>query len=401
MSVRNVYLINLSFGLAGTERRFANIWRTLRTRAKVRPFLVVPDTLAEILYWAKLADRGDDLLWTVPEPAWSRRLSRVPVPRFADAAVPWVRSRAVARRYAAVWDQIRHDRSAVIHVGLNCSALNPPDVPIDYECVDSLLTQLGSRHYVNAAARPSIIHCQTDRIRTSLERRNAYLQPKWTTITSPCYFARYPDEGVTSRRDPMLIAFVGRLAPEKNPLLFVDAIARLREAGLPVRALMLGEGPMVAPIRERIERLGLSGVIELGFSGIPLARLMESAVYVSLQDGDNYGSQSLLEAMGAGCAIVASDVGETARLVGDAVGLRVRLNISELTAALSSMLRNPGRTAAMGAAASQLARTEYTADTYVAFLESLYELAIEKHGSTAAASASKRGTSPVQAKIPA
>ena len=199
----------------------------------------------------------------------------------------------------------------------------------------------------------------------------------------------------------MLIAFVGRLAPEKNPLLFVDAIARLREAGLPVRALMLGEGPMVAPIRERIERLGLSGVIELGFSGIPLARLMESAVYVSLQDGDNYGSQSLLEAMGAGCAIVASDVGETARLVGDAVGLRVRLNISELTAALSSMLRDPGRTAAMGAAASQLARTEYTADTYVAFLESLYELAIEKHSSMAAASASKRATSPVQAKIPA
>jgi hypothetical protein len=73
--MRNVYLINLSLGLAGTERRFANIWHELRRRGRVRPILVVPDTLAELLYRAELATPGDALLWTVREHPFLRALS--------------------------------------------------------------------------------------------------------------------------------------------------------------------------------------------------------------------------------------------------------------------------------------------------------------------------------------
>jgi glycosyltransferase involved in cell wall biosynthesis len=190
----------------------------------------------------------------------------------------------------------------------------------------------------------------------------------------------------------MLIAFVGRFAPEKNPLLFIEAIARLQACGVLCRGLMLGEGPMLADVRSRIQQLGLSSAIEVGFSQRPAERLLEASVYVSLQRGDNYGSQSLLEAMGAGCAIVASNVGETARLVTPDLGLVVDPTTEQLTAALDSLLRDPARTAAMGTAAARIARTEYTPDRYVAFLESLYARAVDARMADAVAPLSTEDT---------
>jgi glycosyltransferase involved in cell wall biosynthesis len=372
-----VYLINLSFALAGIERRFANIWRVLRDRANVRPILVVPDTLARSLRKAKLLDAGDELVWPVEESRWLRSTGHLNAsPLFATARAA-LRSRAIAGKFDVVWDRIRHDSNAVIHIGLNCSALTPPHAPLVYECVDSTLTQLGTRHYVRAARRPCIVHCQTDRIRRALEETMAKRSPVWTTVTSPCYFASYADiNGI--RRDPQLIAFVGRLSAEKNPVLFLEAIARVRAAGFDCRALILGEGPLAAAVDTRVRELGLGSVIESGFVHNPLERLKSSAVYVTLQTGDNYGSQSLLEAMGAGCAVVATDVGETRRIVNDSVGLLVREDAGHLADALISLLRDPPGTAALGAAASRYVRAEHSADRYVAFLESLYSRAVDK-----------------------
>jgi glycosyltransferase involved in cell wall biosynthesis len=380
VSVRTVYLINLSLGLAGIERRFTNIWRVLAARGRVRPVLVVPDTLASLLYRAKLATPEEDGLWTVPEPRALRVLSRLPLPRSTDEAAAFVRSRFVARRYAPIWKRILRDPGAVVHVGLNCSALEPPDVPVVYECVDSTLTQLDTRHYVKASARRCIVHCQTNRIRTALERAHAARRPNWTTVTSPCYFAAYRDEaGPPAPRDPRMVAFVGRFAPAKNPLLFIEAIGAVRDSGLDVRARMLGEGPQLADIQRRVRELGLDGVVTVGFSQSPIDQLEQSRVFVSLQTGDNYGSQSLLEAMGAGCAVVASDVGETRRLVTEDVGFVVDQTRDAVARAIGALVRDPRRAASMGAAAAYKARTFYSADTYVSFLEDLYEQAAGLH----------------------
>jgi glycosyltransferase involved in cell wall biosynthesis len=373
----NVYLINLSFGLAGIERRFANIWRVLRDRGNVRPILVVPDTLAISLSEAKLVDAGDELMWPVREHPWLRATSRVNVPQLIAAVRAAVRSRAISRNFNVAWDRIRRDPNAVVHIGLNCSALIPPHAPLVYECVDSTLTQLGTAHYVRAAQRPCLVHCQTDRIRLALERTMAGRSPRWTTVTSPCCFASYPDSNGTPR-DPRLIAFVGRLSAEKNPLLFLEAIAHVRAAGIDCRAVMLGQGPLAHAVDTRIRELGLTSVVETGFVHSPGERLKSSALYVTLQTGDNYPSQSLLEAMGAGCAVVASDVGETRRIVNDRVGLVVRPEAAAVAEALVSLLRDPARVAALGAAAARHVRAEHSADRYVTFLELLYSRAVEK-----------------------
>jgi glycosyltransferase involved in cell wall biosynthesis len=264
-------------------------------------------------------------------------------------------------------------------MGLPCSGLNPPDVPAVYECVDSTFERLGSNHYRRASRRRCIIHCQTDRIRSALDARYAPHGPRWQTVTNPIYFADYGPEPPAGDRDPGLVAFVGRLHPIKNPLLLIEAAALARRRGCPCRVMMLGEGPLQRQIKALVARHGLEDVVSIAFQPQVVRSLGKAAIYVSLQTGDNYGSQALLEAMGAGCAIIASDIGLTRQIVTDEVGVRVPLTAEAVCGAIEALVGDPGRTRQLGMAAACIARTRYSADAYASFLESLYERAVQYH----------------------
>jgi glycosyltransferase involved in cell wall biosynthesis len=109
---------------------------------------------------------------------------------------------------------------------------------------------------------------------------------------------------------------VGRLEPEKNPLLLVDALARLERA-YPgrFRLTWLGDGQLRDGVRRRAADLGVSHALELrGFIpfGSELLALYRSAhvfVHVSLTEGV---PQVLTEALGSGTPVIATDVGGVA-----------------------------------------------------------------------------------------
>ena len=64
----NVYLLNLSFDVAGAERRFANIWDGLSRRGNVRPILILPQCLSQKLKASgELPGGGHSDVWEVPE----------------------------------------------------------------------------------------------------------------------------------------------------------------------------------------------------------------------------------------------------------------------------------------------------------------------------------------------
>jgi glycosyltransferase involved in cell wall biosynthesis len=60
-----------------------------------------------------------------------------------------------------------------------------------------------------------------------------------------------------------------------------------------------------------------------------------------LQHFNNYPSQSLLEAMACGNAVVATNVGETHRLVDETVGLLIEPEAPALAEALNRLLDSP------------------------------------------------------------
>lgn len=72
-----------------------------------------------------------------------------------------------------------------------------------------------------------------------------------------------PDGGRTEHGGPLRVLSVGRLVPEKGAPVLVDAIARLRERGIPVEARLVGGGPLEARLREEIAAAGLEDSITL------------------------------------------------------------------------------------------------------------------------------------------
>jgi glycosyltransferase involved in cell wall biosynthesis len=112
---------------------------------------------------------------------------------------------------------------------------------------------------------------------------------------------------------PVELLTVGRLEPEKNPFLLVDAFGRLqRERPGRYRLTWVGRGPLEADVRRRAEEQGLAGSIEfLSYVpfGDPLLSLYRRAhmfVHVSLSEGM---PKVLIEALASSTPIVATDVG--------------------------------------------------------------------------------------------
>ncbi|MBC2670903.1 glycosyltransferase family 4 protein [Novosphingobium piscinae] len=106
--------------------------------------------------------------------------------------------------------------------------------------------------------------------------------------------------------DPPLVLYAGRMIPEKRVPLLVAALARLMQTDPCLRAVLVGRGPDLEPVRAEVARLGLAGRIELpGF--VPteaLERLQaEAAVVVQPSEREGYG-MIVVEASARGVPVV-------------------------------------------------------------------------------------------------
>lgn len=133
-------------------------------------------------------------------------------------------------------------------------------------------------------------------------------------------------------RDVDLI-FVGRLSEIKQPLQFVEIVAavnRQREAEAPaeappepVRATIVGDGPLAESVRRHAEQLGVFGRIQfVGKSRDVMSLLVRSRIFVLTSRSEGL-SIAMAEAMAAGVVPVVADVGELRDLVVDGVNGRL------------------------------------------------------------------------------
>jgi len=112
---------------------------------------------------------------------------------------------------------------------------------------------------------------------------------------------------------PISLFTAGRIDPEKNPLLLVDALARL-EAERPgrFRLAWAGTGPLEGEVRRRAlelgvaERIELLGFVPFGPALLERYRRAHAFVHVSLTEGV---PATVLEAHGCGTPVVATAVG--------------------------------------------------------------------------------------------
>ncbi|MCC7362155.1 MAG: glycosyltransferase family 4 protein [Anaerolineales bacterium] len=189
---------------------------------------------------------------------------------------------------------------------------------------------------------------------------------------TPCRPARPP------LSHPPLVAFAGRLVPEKGAAVLLRAFAQAR-ADLPeARLLIAGEGPERRALEALTAQLGLAAAVT--FTGyLPpeeLERRLAPAWVqaVPSQWAEPFGLVAI-EAMLRGTAVLAGRAGGLAEIVRDGQTGRLLPPDDEAAwaAALLDVLQAPGRAEQWGAAGRAVALAEYTLDRQLDALLAVYQ----------------------------
>jgi glycosyltransferase involved in cell wall biosynthesis len=158
--------------------------------------------------------------------------------------------------------------------------------------------------------------------------------------------------------DPVRFLYLGRLVDWKAVDLLLEAFKGVAQNHPTARLDVLGDGPMLEPLRKRNAELGLTGRVEFAgwvnkAKGLETLRASDVFVLPSLRE---CGGNALLEAMAVGLPCVATNWGGPGKYLDDTCGLRVDPDTREgfvagLTRAMITLARSPEKRVALGTAA--------------------------------------------------
>jgi len=192
---------------------------------------------------------------------------------------------------------------------------------------------------------------------------------------TPCSFTDY-SKCKLGDKSKFQVAFTGRLEKDKNPDVFLEAAIILSRKYPQIQFHIMGEGRLSLDIKDKVESSKFSNIIFHGFHPQPTEILADTSVFVSLQTTNNYPSQSVLEAMGCGNAIIATDVGDTRMFINEENGLLINLNADELANAIEILYLNKELREQLGRYAYSYVRENHTiekmAEYYIGLFNKLH-----------------------------
>ena len=267
--------------------------------------------------------------------------------------------------------------------------------------------KLAWQHVASTAARrrPDIVHAhalhQAARLRTvdvpvainlpgepnpryhdDLRKADVLLSDGWGARKLPAILGRtvenitkgvdsmlFTPEGFSARGelgvgDAPVVLCVSRLVPIKNVALFVDAIAIVHHRRPDVRAVVAGDGPLEATLRQRALALGIGDAIR--FVGYvdqhDLPRWYRAADVFALSSDFDNSPNVVLEAMASALPVVATDVGGVADFVETPNGgaLVRKGDAAAMAAEILSLIDDDARKRAAGAFNRLRATTKFS-----------------------------------------
>lgn len=144
------------------------------------------------------------------------------------------------------------------------------------------------------------------------------------------------------RSDQAVVAFVGRMVPQKRPWLYLDLAERAKRDGLPVQFVMAGQGDLSESLEKRIADSGLDNVIRLSNVN-PLEELYVATDLLVITSEYEGVPLAMLEAMSAGVPVFSTDAGDIALVLDNYHGQVVQAvdaDIDDLYAAFTEAISN-------------------------------------------------------------
>ncbi|HEX3702532.1 MAG TPA: glycosyltransferase family 4 protein [Vicinamibacterales bacterium] len=175
-----------------------------------------------------------------------------------------------------------------------------------------------------------------------------------------------------------VVGIVAALRSEKSIETLIDACARIRPGAL--QLLIVGDGPSRASLEQRARDAGFDGRCQFVPSTLEVASWYRSIDVFVLPSTNESFSNSLMEAMACGCAVVASKVGGNPELVSDGENglLFEAANAGNLARQLERLLQDSALRARLSAAAVRTIQSGYTREHSAEMFSSLYLRLLER-----------------------
>jgi glycosyltransferase involved in cell wall biosynthesis len=170
---------------------------------------------------------------------------------------------------------------------------------------------------------------QADALRDGAGVSQERLRTAWTSVDATGRFdpRRYEEHrgalrtefGLESR--DVVLAYVGRLSIEKDVPLFVAAVSKIvrRNPGVPIRALVAGDGPELLRVEQAIEREGLWNEIRLLGDSRRVPEILAVSDYLLLTSKTEGSSLTILEALSLNLVVLSTDTGNVREVIDNGV----------------------------------------------------------------------------------
>jgi glycosyltransferase involved in cell wall biosynthesis len=173
--------------------------------------------------------------------------------------------------------------------------------------------------------------------------------------------------------DTVVFGTVANLRAQKDYPNLLAAAVCLRDRGVPVRFLTVGQGPLEAEIHAEHARLGLGGVVDLLGERADAVRVMSACDGFVMASNNEGLPVALMEAVALGLPVVATEVGGVPEIVDATNGVLVPpSDPAALADAIGALAADPERRARLGAGALATA-SRFDIGRTVTRLEQIYE----------------------------
>ena len=204
-------------------------------------------------------------------------------------------------------------------------------------------------------------------------------RPLYSVVPNGIDLTRFPASGVPSHRSsaegkPVLGA-IGSMTPEKGFEVLLDAMVEVKRRFPGVQLYAIGDGPLRVELEHRAQQLGLEETVR--FLGRvedvrPWLHAFDLVVQPSLREGQGL---ALLEAMAAGCPVIASRVGGIPEFIEDReTGMLITPGDScALAAAICELAGDETRKKGLARAGRERVRSRYSLERMIRGVETVYE----------------------------
>ena len=356
-----IVLLARSLGLGGSERQLTEVAMALDRR--FAPTVVCFDAAGV---------RGDDLRRA------GVRILELPVRSFVSPA-----SAPIAWRFVRL---LRGERVALVHpfdvptVLFAAPAARIAHVPVvlSSQRGDRRLFPRGYQRALNVTDRlvdgivvnSDYIRCVlVEHFRVRDDRIHTCRNGVDTTVFHPEGRGRRPELGPCGA----VVGIVAALRCEKSIETLIDAFARIQNAD--ARFVVVGEGPERDVLIARAHQAGIAARSLFVPASLDVASWYRSIDVFVLPSTNESFSNSLMEAMACGCAVIGSNVGGNPELVRDSDnGLLFEAgNAADLAEKLQTAVGNPDLRRRLAAAAVRTIHGEYTREAAARRVAELYE----------------------------